>query len=136
MLDYHRKLRRSGKLQKLQETNRKLWEITGNYGKLRGPLVGSLGPGTKKSCLLLFRLSNSYIKVKHVLQEVKERERSRPIYPHHHQQQPEEDIFNSFQQKALGGFVFVLAEDGQCLYMSQNVSEFLGLQQLDLMGHR
>lgn len=41
-----------------------------------------------------------------------------------------EQVYNSFIQNALGGFVFVLAEDGQCLYVSSNVSEFLGLQQV------
>ena len=37
---------------------------------------------------------------------------------------------NTHIENALGGFVFVLAEDGQVLFMSPNVSENLGLQQV------
>jgi len=41
-----------------------------------------------------------------------------------------DNLFNGHIQNALGGFIFVLAEDGQVLYISQNVSENLGLQQV------
>lgn len=47
----------------------------------------------------------------------------------------EDNIFNSHIQNALGGFVFVLAEDGQVLYISQNISENLGLQQVQQVNY-
>ena len=41
-----------------------------------------------------------------------------------------DSLFNTHIQNALGGFIFVLSEDGQVLYISPNVSENLGLQQV------
>ena len=41
-----------------------------------------------------------------------------------------DNLFNGHIQNALGGFIFVLSEDGQVLYISPNVSENLGLQQV------
>lgn len=43
-------------------------------------------------------------------------------------------LFNQYIQDALGGFIFVLTEDGQCLYISSNVTENLGLQQVLAMN--
>ncbi|KAJ8269978.1 hypothetical protein GJAV_G00108900 [Gymnothorax javanicus] len=42
---------------------------------------------------------------------------------------------NGFYLKALEGFLMVLAEDGDMVYLSENVSKCLGLSQLDLAGH-
>lgn len=37
--------------------------------------------------------------------------------------------------KALDGFLLVLSEDGDMIYISENVNKCLGLAQLDLIGH-
>ncbi|KAI1895370.1 hypothetical protein AGOR_G00105590 [Albula goreensis] len=42
---------------------------------------------------------------------------------------------NSFYLKALEGFLMVLSEDGDIIYLSENVSKCLGLGQFDLTGH-
>ncbi|KAJ8356422.1 hypothetical protein SKAU_G00192160 [Synaphobranchus kaupii] len=42
---------------------------------------------------------------------------------------------NSFYLKALEGFLMVLSEDGDMVYLSENVSKCMGLSQLDLTGH-
>ncbi|XP_064179975.1 hypoxia inducible factor 1 subunit alpha a [Anguilla rostrata] len=42
---------------------------------------------------------------------------------------------NSFYLKALDGFLMVLSEDGDMIYLSENVSKCLGLAQFDLTGH-
>ncbi|XP_077297759.1 uncharacterized protein LOC143919358 [Arctopsyche grandis] len=36
--------------------------------------------------------------------------------------------------KALDGFVFVVSSDGDLIYLSENVSEYLGVTQMDIMG--
>ncbi|KAM8833214.1 hypoxia inducible factor 1 subunit alpha a [Synchiropus picturatus] len=43
--------------------------------------------------------------------------------------------FNSSYLKALEGFLMVLSEDGDMIYLSDNVNKCLGLAQLDLTGH-
>uniref|UniRef100_A0A8C1JH62 Hypoxia-inducible factor 1-alpha n=1 Tax=Cyprinus carpio TaxID=7962 RepID=A0A8C1JH62_CYPCA len=42
---------------------------------------------------------------------------------------------NSFYLKALEGFLMVLSEDGDMVYLSENVSKSMGLTQFDLTGH-
>uniref|UniRef100_A0A3Q3WTY6 Hypoxia-inducible factor 1-alpha n=1 Tax=Mola mola TaxID=94237 RepID=A0A3Q3WTY6_MOLML len=42
---------------------------------------------------------------------------------------------NSSYLKALDGFLMVLSEDGDMIYLSENISKCLGLAQFDLMGN-
>uniref|UniRef100_A0A8C2Q8H8 Hypoxia-inducible factor 1-alpha n=1 Tax=Cyprinus carpio TaxID=7962 RepID=A0A8C2Q8H8_CYPCA len=42
---------------------------------------------------------------------------------------------NSFYLKALEGFLMVLSEDGDMVYLSENVSKSMGLTQFNLTGH-
>ncbi|NXU32592.1 HIF1A factor, partial [Thalassarche chlororhynchos] len=42
---------------------------------------------------------------------------------------------NCFYLKALDGFVMVLSEDGDMIYMSENVNKCMGLTQFELTGH-
>ncbi|CAL1541836.1 unnamed protein product [Lymnaea stagnalis] len=37
-------------------------------------------------------------------------------------------------QKALEGFAFILSQEGDIVYLSENVTKYLGLQQIELMG--
>uniref|UniRef100_A0A669R1R1 Hypoxia-inducible factor 1-alpha n=1 Tax=Phasianus colchicus TaxID=9054 RepID=A0A669R1R1_PHACC len=46
-----------------------------------------------------------------------------------------EKELNCFYLKALDGFVMVLSEDGDMIYMSENVNKCMGLTQFDLTGH-
>lgn len=41
-----------------------------------------------------------------------------------------ESQFNNFYLKALDGFVMVLSEDGDMVYLSENVSKCMGLTQV------
>uniref|UniRef100_UPI00398E6EDC hypoxia-inducible factor 1-alpha-like n=1 Tax=Pristiophorus japonicus TaxID=55135 RepID=UPI00398E6EDC len=46
-----------------------------------------------------------------------------------------EKQLNSFYLKALEGFVMVLTQDGDMIYMSENVNKCMGLTQFELIGH-
>uniref|UniRef100_A0A673N9L9 Hypoxia-inducible factor 1-alpha n=1 Tax=Sinocyclocheilus rhinocerous TaxID=307959 RepID=A0A673N9L9_9TELE len=46
-----------------------------------------------------------------------------------------ESQLNSFYLKALEGFLMVLSEDGDMVYLSENVGKSMGLTQFDLTGH-
>uniref|UniRef100_A0AAY4DK67 Hypoxia-inducible factor 1-alpha n=1 Tax=Denticeps clupeoides TaxID=299321 RepID=A0AAY4DK67_9TELE len=46
-----------------------------------------------------------------------------------------EGQLNSFYLKALEGFLMVLSDDGDMVYLSENVSKSMGLTQFDLTGH-
>ncbi|XP_060799974.1 hypoxia inducible factor 1 subunit alpha, like [Neoarius graeffei] len=46
----------------------------------------------------------------------------------------EEDPTDPFYQQALAGFILVLSEDGDMVFLSDNVSKFVGITQLELLG--
>lgn len=45
------------------------------------------------------------------------------------------DVYDSFYLKALGGVILVLSLDGEIVYVSSNVPAYLGVSQVDLLGH-
>nr|QSC42433.1 hypoxia inducible factor 1 Sima [Riptortus pedestris] len=47
----------------------------------------------------------------------------------------EDDAFDSYYLKALGGVILVLSPEGEIIYVSNNVPIFLGVSQVDLLGH-
>ncbi|XP_066550518.1 hypoxia-inducible factor 1-alpha isoform X2 [Amia ocellicauda] len=52
------------------------------------------------------------------------------------EEEPELDSqLNGFYLKALDGFLLVLSEDGDMIYLSENVNKSMGLTQFDLTGH-
>jgi len=97
------------------------------FSELAAQLPLTLPPSEKLDRLCAMRLSNSFIKIKHVLQQIKDTNLMDKEFT--------DNLFNAHIQNALGGFIFVLSEDGQVLYISPNVSENLGLQQLDITGN-
>lgn len=46
-----------------------------------------------------------------------------------------EEHVDSYYLKALDGFLMVLTEEGDMIYLSENVNKHLGLSQLELIGH-
>ncbi|XP_076832124.1 hypoxia inducible factor 1 subunit alpha, like [Brachyhypopomus gauderio] len=46
----------------------------------------------------------------------------------------DEDPTDAFCQQALAGFVLVLTEEGDMIFLSDNVSKFVGITQMDLLG--
>nr|WNN25245.1 hypoxia-inducible factor 1 [Balanoglossus aurantiaca] len=44
-------------------------------------------------------------------------------------------MMDSYYLKALEGFVMVLTQEGDMAYLSENVSKYLGLNQVDMVGH-
>ncbi|XP_066520290.1 hypoxia inducible factor 1 subunit alpha, like [Hoplias malabaricus] len=46
----------------------------------------------------------------------------------------EEDPVNAFYQQALSGFILVMTEEGDMIFLSDNVSKYIGITQLELLG--
>nr|WCO78504.1 hypoxia-inducible factor 1a [Strongylocentrotus intermedius] len=77
----------------------------------------------------IMRLILSYLKVSKVLPKeikVEEKEESKTMAI--------EEIIDSHYQKALDGFLLVLSQEGDMIYISENVSKHIGINQVDLMG--
>nr|ADH01741.1 hypoxia-inducible factor 1 alpha [Callionymus valenciennei] len=87
-----------------------------------------LPPGSSSSLdkASIMRLTISYLRMRKLLGSDKAKEEAGSELDLH---------FNSSYLKALEGFLMVLSEDGDMIYVSDNVNKCLGLAQLDLAGH-
>ncbi|XP_076667210.1 HIF-1 transcription factor component sima isoform X2 [Andrena cerasifolii] len=72
----------------------------------------------------VMRLAIAYLKVRSVVD-------SMPAPLAKSESSSEMDELSS---KALNGFMFVLSSDGNMVYLSENVSDYLGISQMDMMG--
>ncbi|XP_051941914.1 hypoxia inducible factor 1 subunit alpha a [Hippocampus zosterae] len=88
------------------------------------PLPHSISSGLDKASVM--RLTISYLRMRKLLgtDEPKPEEESEL-----------DTQLNSPYLKALEGFLMVLSEDGDMIYLSENVNKCLGLAQFDLTGH-
>ncbi|XP_057714837.1 hypoxia inducible factor 1 subunit alpha a isoform X2 [Corythoichthys intestinalis] len=88
------------------------------------PLPHSVSSGLDKASVM--RLTISYLRMRKLLgsDESKAEEESEL-----------DTQLNSSYLKALEGFLMVLSEDGDMIYLSENVNKCLGLAQFDLTGH-
>ncbi|XP_040916168.1 hypoxia inducible factor 1 subunit alpha a [Toxotes jaculatrix] len=88
------------------------------------PLPHSVSSSLDKASIM--RLTISYLRMRKLLST------DDPMV----EEETELDIqLNSSYLKALDGFLMVLSEDGDIIYLSENVNKCLGLAQFDLTGH-
>uniref|UniRef100_A0A8C6NZI0 Hypoxia-inducible factor 1-alpha n=1 Tax=Nothobranchius furzeri TaxID=105023 RepID=A0A8C6NZI0_NOTFU len=88
------------------------------------PLPHSTSSSLDKASIM--RLTISYLRMRNLLCSDKPMEEG----------ETELDVqLNGSYLKALEGFLMVLSEDGDMIYLSENVSKCLGLAQFDLTGH-
>nr|ABO26716.1 hypoxia-inducible factor 1 alpha [Gymnocephalus cernua] len=88
------------------------------------PLPHGISSSLDKASIM--RLIISYLRMRKLLSTAEPRE----------EEETELDTqLNSSYIKALEGFLVVLSEDGDMIYLSENVNKCLGLAQFDLTGH-
>uniref|UniRef100_A0A4W5P507 Uncharacterized protein n=1 Tax=Hucho hucho TaxID=62062 RepID=A0A4W5P507_9TELE len=89
------------------------------------PLPSSLRPQLDKPSII--RLTISYLRIHTLLsdRELGERREERK------REMGETDLY----LRILGGFVVVVATEGDMIYLSDNIREYMGLTQVELMGH-
>lgn len=88
------------------------------------PLPHSVSSSLDKASIM--RLAISYLRMRKLLSTDEESE----------MEESDLDLqLNSSYLKALEGFLMVLSEDGDMIYLSENVNKCLGLAQFDLTGH-
>ncbi|XP_037098152.1 hypoxia inducible factor 1 subunit alpha a [Syngnathus acus] len=88
------------------------------------PLPHSVSAGLDKASVM--RLTISYLRMRKLLGTVD---------PNPEEESESDTQLNSSYLKALEGFLMVLSEDGDMIYLSENVNKCLGLAQFDLTGH-
>ncbi|XP_054653610.1 hypoxia inducible factor 1 subunit alpha a [Dunckerocampus dactyliophorus] len=88
------------------------------------PLSHSISSSLDKASIM--RLTISYLRLRKMLSTDE---------PKSGEESEMDTQLNSSYLKALEGFLMVLSEDGDMIYLSENVSKCLGLAQFDLTGH-
>ncbi|BFZ07059.1 hypothetical protein BsWGS_10098 [Bradybaena similaris] len=92
------------------------------------PLTENVSSQLDKASVM--RLSISMLKIFNILQSESDSDdtENKPII------KSKGDKFDHLYQKALEGFAFILAQEGDIVYLSENVARYLGLQQIELIG--
>ncbi|XP_076605408.1 hypoxia inducible factor 1 subunit alpha a [Chaetodon auriga] len=91
------------------------------------PLPHSVSSSLDKASIM--RLTISYLRMRKLLNNA-------PLDEPVAEEETDLDIqLNSSYLKALEGFLMVLSEDGDMIYLSENINKCLGLAQFDLTGH-
>ncbi|XP_046859556.1 hypoxia-inducible factor 1-alpha-like isoform X2 [Xenia sp. Carnegie-2017] len=98
------------------------------YSELASQLPLGERESSQLDRLSVMRLTNSFIKIKHFLNSVS-----------NHGKKYRNNTYKglSFEKKitqALDGFVFVIGDDGQFLFISDNVKQYLGLLPIEVAG--
>ncbi|XP_023668715.2 hypoxia-inducible factor 1-alpha-like [Paramormyrops kingsleyae] len=86
------------------------------------PLAHSVTSNLDKASIM--RLTISYLRMRRLLSP------DEPV-----EESELDSQLNTFYLKALEGFLMVLSEDGDMVYLSENVNKCMGLTQFDLTGH-
>ncbi|CAK9813264.1 Hypoxia-inducible factor 1-alpha [Anthophora quadrimaculata] len=73
----------------------------------------------------VMRLAIAYLKVRSVVDSI-----PAPLTKSESASNQMDELFS----KALNGFMLVLSSDGNMIYLSENVSDYLGVSQMDMMG--
>ncbi|KAI7800836.1 hypoxia inducible factor 1 subunit alpha, like isoform X2 [Triplophysa rosa] len=73
----------------------------------------------------IMRVTLSYLRMNHLIQSGSTKTQS---------QDETEDPTDGFYQQALAGFILVLTEEGDMVFLSDGVSKYIGITQLELLG--
>ncbi|TDH15399.1 hypothetical protein EPR50_G00030450 [Perca flavescens] len=83
----------------------------------------------------IMRVALSFLRLHHLLRPGKnQKEESEEQDGEEEEEEEEEDPMDAFYPQALAGFVMVMTEEGDMIYLTDNVSKYLGITQLELLG--
>ncbi|KAM3615488.1 uncharacterized protein V6R79_002919 [Siganus canaliculatus] len=78
----------------------------------------------------VMRVSLSFLRMQRLLHPGAET----PEEEEEQEQEEEEDPMDAFYPQALSGFVLMLTEEGDVVYLTESVSRYIGIAQLELLG--
>ncbi|XP_011607021.2 hypoxia inducible factor 1 subunit alpha, like isoform X3 [Takifugu rubripes] len=89
------------------------------------PLPRRVSTHLDKSAIM--RVALSVLRMRQLVQAV-------PAASESQKKEPEEDPMDIFYPQTLGGFIMVLTEEGDMIYLTENVNKYIGIVQLELLG--
>ncbi|XP_031570758.1 endothelial PAS domain-containing protein 1-like [Actinia tenebrosa] len=93
------------------------------------PLPEAISGQLDRLCIM--RLTNSYIKIKKLLNSMMNQD----IRQVQQLSLRGSSVYDKQALEAMDGFLYVVAPDGQCLYISDNISHYMGLSQIEVTGN-
>ncbi|XP_068601373.1 hypoxia inducible factor 1 subunit alpha, like [Brachionichthys hirsutus] len=90
------------------------------------PLPRRVSTHLDKSAIM--RVSLSFLRMHRLLRATGQTQKDES------EEEEEEDPMDSFYPQVLSGFIMVLTEEGDVIYLTENVSSYIGVTQLKLLG--
>ncbi|XP_031719429.1 hypoxia inducible factor 1 subunit alpha, like [Anarrhichthys ocellatus] len=87
----------------------------------------------------IMRVALSFLRMHHLLlrpgeNQSEESEEKEEKKEEEEEEEEEEDPMDSFYPQALAGFIMVMTEEGDMIYLTENISTHIGVTQLELLG--
>ncbi|XP_069390213.1 hypoxia inducible factor 1 subunit alpha, like [Paralichthys olivaceus] len=86
----------------------------------------------------IMRVALSFLRMHHLLRpsenQKEESEEEESDIREEEEEEEEEDPMDAFYPQTLAGFIMVMTEEGDVIYLTENISKHIGITQLELLG--
>ncbi|XP_030600675.1 hypoxia inducible factor 1 subunit alpha, like isoform X2 [Archocentrus centrarchus] len=85
----------------------------------------------------IMRVTLSFLRMHHLLRsdkDQKEEPKEEEVEVEEEEEEKDEDPMDAFYPQALAGFIMVMTEEGDMIYLTENVNKHIGITQLELLG--
>nr|XP_020499180.1 hypoxia-inducible factor 1-alpha-like [Labrus bergylta] len=82
----------------------------------------------------IVRVALSFLSLRRLLQPAEEKQKESEEEEEKKDEEEEEDSMDTFYPQVLAGFVLVMSEEGDVIYLTENVNKHIGITQLELLG--
>ncbi|CAI5692718.1 unnamed protein product [Oreochromis niloticus] len=83
----------------------------------------------------IMRVTLSFLRMHHLLRSDKNlKEEPKEEEVEEEEEEKDEDPMDAFYPQALAGFIMVMTEEGDMIYLTENVNKHIGITQLELLG--
>ncbi|XP_070762079.1 hypoxia inducible factor 1 subunit alpha, like [Enoplosus armatus] len=96
------------------------------------PLPRRVSTHLDKSAIM--RVALSFLRTRRLLRPAGENQKEEEPEEEEEEEEKEEDPMDTFYPQALAGFIMVMTEEGDMIYLTENVCRHIGITQLELLG--
>lgn len=83
----------------------------------------------------IMRVTLSFLRMHHLLGSADQDQKEEPKEEEEmEEEEKDEDPMDAFYPQALAGFIMVMTEEGDMIYLTENVNKHVGITQLELLG--
>ncbi|XP_061574862.1 hypoxia inducible factor 1 subunit alpha, like isoform X2 [Cololabis saira] len=83
----------------------------------------------------IMRVTLSFLRMQQILRpDGEEKEEEEKVVEEEVEEEKDEDPMDAFYPQALAGFIMVMTEEGDMIFLTENVNKHIGITQLELLG--